>query len=204
MKKKTESKSKSRLIVAALLTGKTLTSGEIALMVSKAAKKKIKIQDVASMLSKITDSKRCDLGLFIRKNKGENGFVYTMVEEALSLTEDKAYGLTLKIGPDKYMLEEALEDFPGLRKYAKSVPETGKTVAEKTVKETVKGTPEKRHPGRPPKSAGLPKPAKAAADVLSDAKALEELLLRMIRKAAGSEDMDLVVKVSFGPEKNKK
>ncbi len=204
MKKKTVTKSKSRLIVGALLTGKSLTSGEISLMVSKAAKKKIKIQDVASMLSKLTDSKRCDLGFFIRKNKGESGFVYTMVEEALSLSEEKAYGLTLKIGPEKYPLEQALEDFPGLRKYAgpKVKSETGKRAGRKAVKETV----EKRHPGRPPKSAGLPaapKPAKAVPDMSSDAKALEELLLRMIRKAAGNEDMDLVVKVSFGSEKDK-
>lgn len=203
MKKKTETKSKSRLIVGALLSGKSLTSGEISQMISKTAKRKIKIQDVASMLSKLTDSKRCDLGLFIRKNKGEEGsFVYTIVEEALALSEDKAYGLTLKIGPDKYSLEKALEEFPGLKKYAGRLPvkpEVRKRAPRKTVKETVV---EKRHPGRPAKNA---EPVQPVSEISSDAKALEELLLKMMRKAAENEEMkNLVITVSFGSGEKKK
>lgn len=112
-----EKKSNGQLIVGALLKGKPLKSREISRMISKEAGKEIKIQDVASMLSKITDANRCDLGFFIKKVKEKNNFIYTIVPEARKLSERQAFDLTLKIGKDRYTLDEALLDFPRMKAY---------------------------------------------------------------------------------------
>ncbi len=112
-----EKPSNVQLIINTLMSGETLRSNEIAEKVSEAAGKEIKIQDVASMLSRITNEDVCDLGYFILKNRDGKSYVYKMADEFLALSEDKAYGLTRKTGDARYTLEEAVTEVPELAKY---------------------------------------------------------------------------------------
>lgn len=112
-----EKPSNVQLIINTLMTGDTLRSKEIAEKVSEAAGKEIKIQDVASMLSRITNERVCDLGYFIIKTREGKSYLYRMADEFLNLSEDQAYGLTRKTGDAKYTLEEAVNEVPELAKY---------------------------------------------------------------------------------------
>lgn len=69
MKKKKADKSNAQLIIGALLSGKSLRSREISEMVLEDSGKEIKVQDVASMLSKLSDSQKCDLGFLSRERR---------------------------------------------------------------------------------------------------------------------------------------
>ena len=141
-RKKKTGKTNGQLIVRALLTGRPLRIRDISKMISKEAGREIKVQDFSSILSKISDKKRCDLGHFVKRKKDGNSFVYSIVEEALELSEDKVYGLTLKVGKDKYKLEDALNESPGLGKYVKGVdkakPVKARTKRKKRVVKTRK------------------------------------------------------------------
>ncbi|GEM_PF-1771395 len=153
MKKEKGKKSNAQLIIGTLLTGKTLRSRDISDMVLKKTGREIKVQDVASMLSRISDSKKCDLGFFIERKQVGNGFVYHMVKEALKLSEEKAYGLTLKTGKERYSIDQAQKDFPGLAKY---------------VKGGSKPKPKLKSKSKP--KAAKPAPAKAAKPAVKAAK----------------------------------
>ena len=79
--KKTK-KTNSELIIDTLLTGRSLRSPDITAMVSEASGKEIKIQDVASILAKLSNNEKCDLGYLISKKKTDRGYVYSLVKEA--------------------------------------------------------------------------------------------------------------------------
>lgn len=108
----------TQLVVGALLQGIPSKSRDIAHAVSTRTGKKVKVGSVSGILSRVSDPKKCDLGRFIRKEKAGNAMVYRIVDEARALSEDQAYGLTLKTGQDRYPLERALGEHPGLRRYA--------------------------------------------------------------------------------------
>lgn len=150
------------LIMEALKSGKKLTSREVAERISKPLGKEIKIQDVTGVLSRISDSSRCELGHFIEKSKKDNLFVYKMVKEARKLSAEKLYDLTLKTG--EYNLSQALKDIPSLRKYVKPDAQTAKpgsrTNTGRSGTSATSGIPGK--PGRPPKTAKPGRPPKAA------------------------------------------
>lgn len=147
---KRKKKSSAQLIINALLTGDHLMSKDISDMILEDDGRLIKVQDVASMLSKIKNTQRSDLGYFIKREKEGNTYTYFLVEEALELTEDQAYELTLKIGKDRYTLEQAIQDFPGLGKHVPS---------DRLPKGASKPKPEPKAVSKPKKPA---KPAKAA------------------------------------------
>ena len=86
MKKQKKSRTNIQLIVGTLLKGRVLGSRDISEMILDEEGKEIKIQDVASMLSKISSSKKCDLGFFITRKKKGNSFSYQMAKEALKLS----------------------------------------------------------------------------------------------------------------------
>ena len=136
-----EKPSNVQLIINTLMSGDTLRSNEIAQKVSEAAGKEIKIQDVASMLSRITNEDVCDLGYFILKNRDGKSYVYKMADEFLTLSKDKAYGLTRKTGDARYTLEEAVSEVPELAKY---IAEAKKKSKPRRRKRT---TPERRSAG---------------------------------------------------------
>jgi hypothetical protein len=112
-------KTNSELIIDTLLTGSSLRSPDITAMVSKASGKEIKIQDVASILAKLSNSEKCDLGYLISKKKTDRGYVYSLVKEAFNMTPGQTYDLTRKTGKDRFTLEEAIKKNPGLKKHIK-------------------------------------------------------------------------------------
>lgn len=117
---KNAKKTNSELIIDTLRNGRPLRSPEITSMVSEAAGKDIKIQDVASILAKLSNSNKCDLGYLIRKKKTDRGYEYSLVKEAYNLSPEETYDLTRKTGKDRFTLDEAMKKSPGLKKYVKS------------------------------------------------------------------------------------
>ncbi len=112
-------KNNIQMVIGTLRRGNPSKSKEIAETLSEQTGQEVKTGTVSSILSRISDSENCDLGHFIQKEKSGNAWVYRIVEEARALSEYQAYGLTLKTGEDRYPLERALREFPGLRKYFK-------------------------------------------------------------------------------------
>jgi hypothetical protein len=112
-----EKKSTVHLIIETLMSGDPLRSKEITDIISDTSGKTVKVQDVASMLSRITDADKCELGYFIHKEREGNRFTYRVVDEFLNLSPKQAYGMTLKTGKERYPLDQALKDFPVLGKY---------------------------------------------------------------------------------------
>jgi len=209
MKKKAkEGKSNGRLIVAALMTGKPLSSRDIADMIFKSDGRKIKVQDISSLLSKISKEDKYDLGYFIKKMKGSNGFTYQIVEEAMKLTEDKAYDLILKTGKNRYTIEQALNEFPDLRRYVKTGKaevKTEKAVAKKSEKS--KPTDKKPVVALPPRIKVPSKTAEEKKSEFSDVSEIpggEEFLNKLaagiIRKITELGGLNLKIKVSVKPD----
>jgi hypothetical protein len=112
-----EKKSTVHLIIETLMSGDPLRSKEITDIISDTSGKTVKVQDVSSMLSRITDADKCELGYFIHKEREGNRFTYRVVDEFLNLSPKQAYGMTLKTGKERYPLDQALKDFPVLGKY---------------------------------------------------------------------------------------
>ena len=110
-------KNNIQMVIGTLLRGNPSKSKDIAEALSEQIGQEVKIGTVSSILSRISDSENCDLGRFIQKEKAGNAWIYRLVDEARALSEYQAYGLTLKTGEDRYPLERALREFPGLRKY---------------------------------------------------------------------------------------
>lgn len=193
-KKQKAAKSNGRLIVGALMTGKPLSSRDIADMIFKSDGRKIKVQDISSLLSKISKKEKYELGHFIKKVKVGNGFTYQIVQEALELGEDKVYDLILKSGKDRYTIDQALSEFPALAKYV----ETGKS---KVVSKKGAAKPKAKKAVLPPK---IKSPAQAAekksepANILENMenKDLENLAAEVIQKIAELGGLKLKVKVS--------
>lgn len=117
-----EEKSRARLVVAELLTGLPLKSRDLSEILSRKTGQEISIGSVSGILFRISDPEKCDLGHFIGKHRQGNALVYTLVREAVSLSEAKAYDLTRKRGEGRYTLEQALAEHPGLRKYTADAP----------------------------------------------------------------------------------
>jgi hypothetical protein len=126
-----EKKSTVHLIIETLMSGDPLRSKEITDIISDTSGKTVKVQDVASMLSRITDADKCELGYFIHKEREGNRFTYRVVDEFLNLSPKQAYGMTLKTGKERYPLDQALKDFPVLGKYV-DAREAKKRLASKT------------------------------------------------------------------------
>jgi len=115
-----EKKTNSELIIDTLRSGKALRSPDITSMVAENSGKDIKIQDVASILAKLSNSSKCDLGYLIKKQKTDRGYVYSLVKEAFNLTPEQTYDLTRKTGKNRFTMEEAIRKYPSLKKYVKS------------------------------------------------------------------------------------
>lgn len=206
-KRKKEGKSNGRLIVDALMTGKPLSSRDIGDMIFKSDGRKIKVQDISSLLSKISKEDKYELGHFIKKVKGNNGFTYQIVEEAMALTQDKAYDLILKTGKNRYTIEQALNEFPDLRKYVetgKSKVTSEKKVAEKSAKPKLKA--EKSVVALPPrikapaKKENNPESSASVFEIPGGEDFLEKLAAGIIRKITELGGLNLNVKVSVKPD----
>lgn len=197
-------KSNVQLIISELLSGKALSANEISEMVLKSSGVEIEPRNVSSTLSKISHPEKCDLGLFIERKREGLSFIYQMVEAALALSEEQAYGLTLKMGDERYTPEQAVSDYPGLERYVRSAkPKSKVRSAEK--KRVVKKTPPKK---APPKKAPVKKTSVKPADntsetsnipalaELSDA-SVEKFATKLIQKVDELGGLKLNVSVSF-------
>jgi hypothetical protein len=112
-------KTRSEHILDALLTGKTLLLTDITRMVSDASGKKIKIQEISSLMARLSNRWQFQTGHFINRNKTPQGYEYSLVPEILNMAPEEIYDLTRKIGKDRFTLEMALEKFPELGQYVK-------------------------------------------------------------------------------------
>jgi hypothetical protein len=115
----------TRLAVSALLTGASIRSRDLAETLSYATGIEISIPMVSAILSKISDIRKSDLGYFIHKIREGNTHVYTLVKEALMLTEERAYGLTVKKGKERYPLKQAVADYPLLARHVRTASGNG-------------------------------------------------------------------------------
>lgn len=191
-----EKKSMVHLIIETLMSGDPLRSKEITDIISDSSGKTVKVQDVASMLSRITDADKCELGYFIHKKRDGNRFTYRVVDEFLKLSPKQAYGMTLKTGKERYPLDQALKDFPVLGKYVVSQPGK-KTVSPKPRR--VKSSRELRGPaGRKTADAGstLSMPNLAEGLGVEEIRALGELVEK-VKEIALLKDFNINVNVTF-------
>lgn len=172
-----DKKTNSEFIIDTLLTGQPQRSPDITRMVSEASGKEIKIQDVASIIAKLSNSDKCDLGYFVKKKKTDRGYEYSIVKEISNLAPEQIYDLTRKTGQGRFTLDEALKKVPTLKKYVKA----GKPAAAT------------RRPGRPPRSAG-----KTGSVVMADA-GLADLLSILVRElsAQGGLNVNVHLTVQF-------
>ncbi|MCF8095754.1 MAG: hypothetical protein K9J79_10390 [Desulfobacteraceae bacterium] len=115
-----EKKTNSEFIIDALRTGGELRSPEITQKVAEDSGKNIKIQDIASILAKLSNYEKCDLGFFIRKKKTNKGYTYSLVPEALDLPAEALYDLTRKTGKNRYTLEQIIADHPEVKRHVKA------------------------------------------------------------------------------------
>ncbi len=189
-------KTSTQLIIGKLMTGAPLKSSDIAEMITE---KTISVKDVSSLLSKISNEKRCPLGYFIDRKQVNGIFIYNVKEEALKLSDGQAYGLTLKTGEARYTLEQAVEDYPELRKYVgkMSAKPKNKAGAKKTVK------PEKKPAAKEPAKKAVPAvPLKkeAPATVLEPVGDTDKLITDLLQKITDG-NLNINLKVSVKLEK---
>jgi hypothetical protein len=156
MKNKKAKKSNVQLIISVLKTGKTLKSKDVSDIIDRKDGKFIKVQDVASMLSRVSNPLKSDLGYFLNKVPVGNTFEYHLFKEACALSEEQIYGLTLKTGNAKYTLAQAVKTFPKLATYVNNP----KPVAKKA---DPKPAAKKADP-KPAAKKAAPKPAAKKAD----------------------------------------
>lgn len=146
-------KTNSEFIIDSLLNGEVLRSPDITAKVSELAGKEVKIQDVASILAKLSNSAKCDLGYLISKKKTDRGYVYSLVKEANGLEPEQIYDLTRKTGKDRFTIQDAVKKVPALKKYLKSA----------------KADQAPKVLGRPPKTEGhLPKGAEISDSAMKE------------------------------------
>lgn len=184
---KKEKKTNSEFIIDALRSGKELRSPEITQKVSELSNKVMKIQDIASILAKLSNSEKCDLGFFIQKKKTHKGYTYNLAKEALNLAPEQTYDLTRKTGKDRYTLEQAISDYPDLKKHVKA--------------SRLKPQGQKRTSRRGRKPAGTPamapvsmKKSLAAADL--SAGALSDLVARFLYNISAQGGLNINVNLN--------
>lgn len=159
-----DKKTNSEFIIDALLTGEQMRSPEITVKVSELANKEVKIQDVASILAKLSNSEKCDLGFLITKTKTDRGYVYGLVKEVEGLTPEDLYGMTRKTGQDRFSIEEAVEKVPELKQYVR--PRAPKPPrASRINRESLVQAPRR---GRPPASASATRAPEVSDDAMRD------------------------------------
>jgi len=137
-------KTTNEMIIDALATGKSLFLSDINDMVNENSDKKIRQQDMSSLVSKISNSDKCELGHFIKKEKTDSGYVYTLVKEALKLDAQQLYDLSHKAGKNRFTLDDAVKKYPSLKKYVNSSKSKGPSKSpakQKTTKEAAAPEP---------------------------------------------------------------
>ena len=115
-----QAKTISEYIVDALRQGRFLRTPDITEMVAQASGRQLRIQDVSSVLTKITSYKNSDLACLIEKKKTHRGYAYRLVDEAQALTPAQIYDLsrkTRKNNQPRFTLDQAVSLYPQLKKH---------------------------------------------------------------------------------------
>lgn len=102
---------KNEAIINVLLEGGALNAKEVAEKASEDSDIVMSDTEATALLGKLVQT---DLGYFIERRREGRRFIYEMIEEARVLTPEQARGLSLKRGKDRYVLEQAVEDYPDL------------------------------------------------------------------------------------------
>ena len=175
----------NELVIAQLMDGDALTSKEIAEKISGNGVR-LDEKKIATLMNKLC---KTDLGHFIKKKRKDRAFEYQIVDEARHLTPEEAYGLSLKIGKNRYPLEQALEDHPDLKKHVKATRKKkaaeGKTGTRAAVA------------GRKSKAA-----AEKRGEALSiDAEGLQSALMGLLKMVAADGNINVKVDVTVRFEK---
>lgn len=184
-----EKKTNSEFIIDALLSGQDLRSPEITNIVSENSGKKMKIQDIASILAKLSNSEKCDLGFFIQKKKTHKGYTYSLVPEAFSLPAEALYDLTRRTGKNRYTLEQTLVDYPELKKYVKNTVLKNRAIKQEArrsrkLMENISGS------SRPPRGA-----RNASEGELSD-QAIAVLIARVLEEISEQGGLNINVNLN--------
>jgi len=194
-----DKKSNMQLILETLMEGEGMRSKEISEVVSRNAGKPVKVQDVASMLSRISNPEKCVLGFFIEKIPEGNSFVYRIVDEFRKISLTNAYALTLKTGA--YGVEQMLLDHPELEKYM-SIKKTPRRRSNKQAKLQMEapkvvmdGIVPQRRRGRPRKTPVQP----VAQDDNKSGITLEDVqtICQRVKELSEMKDLNINVHVSF-------
>ena len=115
-----EAKTISEYIIDVLRQGYFLRTPAITEMVAQASGRQVRIQDVSSVLTKITSYKISDLACLIEKKKTHRGYAYRLVDEAMALTPAQIYDLsrkTRKNNQPRFTLDQAVSLYPQLKKH---------------------------------------------------------------------------------------
>jgi hypothetical protein len=181
-----EKLTRNEMVINHLMDGDPMTSQGIADKVSGNGAS-MDVREVSTIMNKLNKS---DLGHFIKKNRKGRAFEYQIVDEAAkNLTSEEAYGLSLKIGKDRYPLEQALEDHPDLSKHVK-----------KAKKKASGKTKEKKAPAKAKKTESASEETVQIESGM-DAAAVEDILKGLLKTMAGDKELNVNVDVTVRFEK---
>ncbi len=114
-------KTKGELIIDALKAGRDLSLSEIVDYLSETTGRQVKNTEVSPVLSKLSRADKSEIGFFIqRRKKPKSPYRYKLVDEALEMTTQELIDLSHKTGKNRFTLENAVEKYPGIKKYVKS------------------------------------------------------------------------------------
>lgn len=112
-----DKKTRHEFIIDTLLSSKPLRGPEITRIISEAMGEEIRVQDVSSVLAKLANHEKCDLGYFMKREKTGRGLKFSLVSEIRELATDEIYALTRKSGQPRFTVKDAMRKVPRLRKY---------------------------------------------------------------------------------------
>ena len=178
---------RNEMVINHLMDGDPMTSQDIADKVSGNGAS-MDVKEISPIMNKLTKS---DLGHFIKKNRKGRAFEYQIVDEAAkNLTPEEAYGLSLKIGKNRYPLDQAIEDHPDLAKHVKGTKKKKDTPAKPRKKASAKA--EKAEP-----TSKEMVPVEHAID----SAAVEDMLKGFLKAMAGDKELNVNVDVKVRFEK---
>jgi hypothetical protein len=163
-----DKKTTSEHVLDALIDNKTILLSDITKLVSKSVGKEVKIQNISSLMARLSNPGQFQTGHFIIRTKTPNGFEYSLVPEILALAPEEIYDLTRKVGKDRFTLEMAIEKIPELAQYVKKTGKSSKKAKSSVTKKIVAKKPAKKKA-----SAGKKKSSPWAVKGKSKAKAGE-------------------------------
>lgn len=176
----------NEIVIHQLMEGDPLTSKDIAEKTSGNGAD-MDVREVSTIMNKLN---KTDLGHFIKKKRKGRAFEYQIVDEAKYLTPEEAYGLSLKIGKDRYPLDQALEEHPDLAKHVKKTKKK-KSSASKT---------QSKAPTRARKTEpASEKPVEVESGM--DAESMADMVKGLLKMVAGDKELNVNVDVTVRFEK---